>query len=377
MSSMLADAIARRGMHSDTVRAAELEKRLAAAKKATEELRATNKALVASNRALNADLANAHASNSTLNVELADAHERLSDLSQEVEGANDNIAGLDKYKRQADSLIRCVSGYPEQGHHWGGLRQAMNGPSQVQCEPCQAPVWMEDWNANIPPLPHAAQSFTQELCDAIVCLYQASSSATVLDVEAIRLKTRDRLRHLVNGLATATEVHLGLCTAFSIATKMFLAQAEASPFDITLLLCQIANLTATKCPSNLRHQTAADIRISAARHLNCSNERLLDAVLGGWQEDGTTATTIEFCCPTVNGDGHAVYVHSVDAVLFIGNGLKLCWLSRSCIIFENSTLKEIQMGRPDTHEVINFAVDKVRRGELWRLLARWQAIIKS
>ncbi|KAJ4147807.1 hypothetical protein LMH87_002311 [Akanthomyces muscarius] len=332
-------------------------------------LEASTKSLQDSNSMLDDQLTELCRRESDLAEALQETRDTLQTAEDRIQRYTDDATSLQRNNGYADALLRCVSDYPEEGSHWEGLRHAMKWPSKIQCQPCQgqAPVWMEDWNTC--PRPQTSRSFMQTICDACVCLYEASSSRTALDVEPRRLSTRDCLQHLVNCLVTVPEVHHGLCITFSIATKTFLAQAEASPFDITLLLCMAAHLVAVRCPSEPRRQSAAEIRTSASRHLDWSNRHLLDAVLAGWH--GASASGhVEFCCPTVNGDGHAVYVPSVDAVLFIGSELKLGWLSRSCINFTKCEFGKIYMENPGTHEVIEFIIEGPKFVELWTLLAR-------
>lgn len=141
------------------------------------------------------------------------------------------------------------------------------------------------------------------------------------------------LQALVNCLVTATGLHEGFSRAVCDATLS--AAQTRRPFDLALLVCQIAKLMGLMFPSE---NALCQVRPHLSRDMEPVDRQLLDALLDGW--DGALADRIPLCCPAERStglNGEAVYVRSIDVLLFVDDNMGLMWMDRNMIDWSQST----------------------------------------
>ncbi|OAA35457.1 hypothetical protein BBO_08681 [Beauveria brongniartii RCEF 3172] len=260
----------------------------------------------------------------------ADLHAFQSQSTSLKACLDDRNASIDSLRREVDehkkaqlftqSLLVNLSGFPPEGKHWEDLSSSLKLSRQTHCEPTAASwQWLQAWDDDAQP-PEMHRSATAALCCACVCLHNWMDN---------HRRARDHLQSLVNSLETAAELPVGLCHTVLFAVLDVAQQQQQRPlrFDLALLLCQAAQLIASKCHSERRREAAAKVRAFVLR--DCADGSLLDALLGGWDDDDDDlANRVPFCAPTLAQEGRIVYVQSIDSLLFVSRQrLRLRWIS--------------------------------------------------
>ncbi|KAM3427429.1 hypothetical protein MY4824_009450 [Beauveria thailandica] len=264
----------------------------------------------------------------------ADLHAFQSQSASFKACVDDRNATIDSLRREVDehkkarlltqSLLVNLSGFPPEGKHWEDLSSSLKLSRQTHCEPTAASwQWLQAWDDESQP-PEMHRSATAALCCACVCLHNWMDN---------HRRARDHLQSLVNSLETAAELPVGLCHTVLFAildvAQQQQQQQQRRPlrFDLALLLCQAAQLIASRCHSERRREAAAKVRAFVSR--DCADGSLLDALLGGWDDDeDDLANLVPFCAPTLAQKGRIVYVQSIDSLLFVSRErLRLRWIS--------------------------------------------------
>ncbi|KAK3191634.1 hypothetical protein K4F52_002449 [Lecanicillium sp. MT-2017a] len=162
------------------------------------------------------------------------------------------------------------------------------------------------------------------------------------------------LQRVALQLATATELHHGLCRALAVKIAdlvNLIATDDELSIDQLLPLCNIVDTIHKRCPTAVDGTTSRRVLRRAVNSLVGAENEPLKAVVCGWK--GAMWEAVPLCGPVVvEGSDQppaVALVESLGRFLFVDQTTKqLLWLSMDCIDWETSGITELRFDHKDS-----------------------------